>query len=74
MVETLELDLVPAALAAQKSIPDLNYLLDQTENTIDWLFVRYHITKRMAQLAPLKYFDDYVHFILCGLQKAKRSS
>ena len=73
MVQTVELEFVPEALATCKSVPDLNYLFDQTQNNMNWLFVRFHIRKRLAELAPLKYFDDYVHFILCGLKNAKRS-
>ena len=73
MVETRQLELIPEALASQKIVADLKYLLETSENTIYWLFARFHIIKRLAQLSPFQYFDTYALFLLEDLKKAQRS-
>ena len=72
MVETRQLELIPEALASQKIVADLEYLLETSENTIYWLFARFHIIKRLAQLSPFQYFDTYALFLLEDLKMAKR--
>ena len=73
MVETLQLELIPEALASQRIVTDLEYLMETAENTIYWLFARFHIIKRLAQLSPFQYFDTYALFLLEDLKKAQRS-
>ena len=73
MVQTLQMELIPEAVQEQKNIADLEYLLEKSESTTKWLFARFHILKRLAQLAPSQYFDAYALFLLEDLRTAKRS-